>query len=60
MDPEIVQKLEEAEDERMKKFRADGSYDCCALRTEPTLHGPLRREYVHCFKGRPRPKSEDG
>ena len=60
LDPEVIKELEEAEDERVRQFRADGSFDCCALRSEPTIQGPLRLEYVHCFKGRPRPKSDEG
>ena len=60
VDPEVIAELEEAEEERLRQFKADGSFDCCALRTEPTMQGPLRLEYVHCFKGRPRPKRDEG
>ena len=46
--------LDAAEAEVLRTKAADDTTDCCAIRSRPTLRGPLPREFRACYKGRPR------
>ena len=52
--PDEVIALDAAETEVLRIKVAGGSVDCCALRSLPTLQGPLMLAYEACYKGRPR------
>ena len=55
IDDDLRVALDEAEARRLKQFRADGGYDCCALRSSDNIPGPLIYEYRMCYAGRPIP-----
>ena len=54
VDPDEVMILDDAENSRLRQLANSGATDCCALRSLPTLQGPLIHAFKDCYKGRPR------
>ena len=51
---EDIDQLEAVECERLRVLALDGGTDTCQLRSLPPIAGPLKKDYVACYKGRPR------
>ena len=51
---DMVNELDTMETKRLQKAAASNAYDTCNLRCAENLCGPLRKEFVQCYKGRPK------
>ena len=49
-----VEALDEAETAVVREALASGVKDCCALKSLPTVLGPLPEAFIACYKGRPK------